>query len=77
MKITITCICGKKIEFESLSVEFTQSDECKKWMAEHQPHTPTKGNWEWEISSGYGGYRCSNCGTWVYEREPRRCKCDE
>lgn len=39
MKITCKCDCGSEFEFYTISVEFAQSDECKKWMAEHQPHT--------------------------------------
>ena len=34
-------------------------------------------NWVFERSSGYAGYRCSKCGTWVYEDELRKCECDK
>ncbi len=32
--------------------------------------------WKFERSSGYAGYRCQNCGTWVYsDRTQDGCKC--
>jgi len=34
-------------------------------------------NWKAEISSGYDGFRCQNCATWVYELEDKRCECDD
>ena len=42
------------------------STECKSRYA----------NWEFEYSSGYPGYRCKNCGTWVYEVDTRICECN-
>jgi len=35
-----------------------------------------KGDWRFERSSGYAGYRCQKCGTWVYENIARKCDCD-
>lgn len=32
-------------------------------------------NWVFERSSGYAGYRCSACGTWVYSEQLKECKC--
>lgn len=29
-----------------------------------------------ERSSGYAGYRCITCGTWLYENEVKFCDCD-
>ena len=36
-----------------------------------------KGEWFFELSSGYAGYRCNVCGHWVYEDAERKCNCDE
>lgn len=36
-----------------------------------------KGLWNFERSSGYAGFRCSQCGTWVYHNEKKVCKCKE
>lgn len=36
-----------------------------------------KGNWVQERSSGYLGYRCTVCGTWIYENQPRICDCKQ
>ena len=33
--------------------------------------------WVPEISSGFEGYRCFECGTWVYENAELTCSCDE
>ena len=35
-----------------------------------------KGNWVFERSSGYAGYRCTRCATWIYEGQPKQCNCD-
>lgn len=38
----------------------------------------SKGLWKQEYSSGYNGYRCINCATWVYATEDIRfCNCDK
>ena len=31
--------------------------------------------WVHEISSGYAGYRCRKCGTWVFNGETLICNC--
>lgn len=31
--------------------------------------------WKFEISSGYAGWRCTECGTWVYDDKPKVCSC--
>ena len=36
----------------------------------------SKGDWYFERSSGYPGYRCVKCATWVYENKTLRCDCD-
>jgi hypothetical protein len=36
----------------------------------------TKGDWKFERSSGYGGFRCQKCYTWLYENRKLICKCD-
>lgn len=33
--------------------------------------------WVPEVSSGFEGYRCFDCGTWVYENAELVCSCDE
>lgn len=33
-------------------------------------------NWVFENSSGYAGFRCTNCATWIYQGKPFLCKCD-
>lgn len=45
------------------------------------PATPsydakTKGDWVFERSSGYAGYRCRTCATWIYANTEYKCKCD-
>ena len=49
----------------------------------YKPNNQTKiikeesaGNWIFERSSGYAGWRCTKCGTWVYIEQPKRCDCD-
>lgn len=34
-------------------------------------------NWVFERSSGYAGYRCTKCATWVYMGQPLRCSCNK
>lgn len=34
-------------------------------------------NWVVSISSGFAGYRCTKCHTWVYNSEPRKCNCNK
>ncbi len=39
----------------------------------------SESNWFFERSSGYAGYRCVKCGTWVYANqypEKQKFKCD-
>lgn len=36
----------------------------------------SNGKWVFERSSGYAGYRCEKCATWIYENQKRECKCD-
>lgn len=31
--------------------------------------------WQFERSSGYAGFRCSNCGVWIYMNEKPECDC--
>jgi len=31
--------------------------------------------WVFERSSGYAGWRCQECSTWVYDSTPRKCNC--
>lgn len=31
--------------------------------------------WVFERSSGYAGFRCIYCATWVYNYQPKICKC--
>lgn len=37
----------------------------------------SKSNWIFERSSGYAGFRCHTCATWVYAEAPRECKCND
>ena len=32
-------------------------------------------NWEFERSSGFAGYRCKKCYTWIYAGKPFVCEC--
>lgn len=36
-----------------------------------------KSNWIFERSSGYAGWRCTKCYTWVYDGEQLKYDCDE
>jgi hypothetical protein len=36
----------------------------------------SKGDWEFEISSGFDGYRCQKCKTWIYANQKLKCDCD-
>ncbi len=36
-----------------------------------------KGSWVFERSSGYAGYRCQKCATWIYDSANKTCKCDD
>lgn len=33
-------------------------------------------NWKFERSSGYAGYRCQKCSTWLYEDNLLICSCE-
>lgn len=35
-----------------------------------------KGNWIFEISSGFDGYRCQKCQNWVYKDNKKECSCE-
>lgn len=37
----------------------------------------TKGDWIFAHSSGYDGYRCTKCATWVYAGDKKECECDK
>ena len=41
----------------------------------YRAHAP-KGEWQFERSSGYDGYRCQECCTWKHENQLRTCDCD-
>lgn len=32
--------------------------------------------WIHDRSSGYDGFRCADCGVWIYANEAKRCNCD-
>lgn len=36
-----------------------------------------KNDWIFEVSSGYNGYRCKNCSTWIYEFDEKICNCNK
>ena len=52
--------------------------EMKNEMAQKNNVTmiPSRGDWKEEISSGYKGFRCKRCATWIYDNQERRCECD-
>lgn len=33
-------------------------------------------SWEFERQSGYNGYRCKQCGHWIYSGAPFECVCN-
>lgn len=33
------------------------------------------GSWQFERSSGFAGYRCQDCATWVHANKPQVCDC--
>lgn len=37
----------------------------------------SRGKWESARSSGYDGFRCSKCATWVYSNQVLKCDCDK
>lgn len=41
------------------------------------PEQPPKGEWVFERSSGFAGYRCQKCQTWVYAEKKKKCCCDD
>ena len=48
--------------------------DCLSWV---EIPLESKGDWHFERSSGYAGYRCSRCGHWVYDNASKTCNCDE
>jgi hypothetical protein len=61
--------------------EFQINDFIEKEGKEFEGETidtelKSKGNWEFERSSGYPGYRCQTCMKWVYSHEVPKCNCD-
>ena len=37
----------------------------------------SQGDWVFERSSGYAGFRCTRCSTWRYANDAKRCNCDK
>lgn len=52
--------------------------EMKNGMAQENniPLIRARGIWNESISSGYNGFLCKRCGTWVYANMEKRCDCD-
>ena len=48
--------------------------DCLKWK---DVVFESKGDWHFERSSGYPGFRCETCGDWVYEYKDKVCSCDD
>lgn len=52
-------------------------------LDEHRINCPhfniiiTKGSWICCESSGYDGYKCIKCGTWIYKNDHLKCICDK
>ena len=47
-----------------------------EWEHLHESDMPSKGDWIYELSSGYSGYRCKKCRTWIYSMRLQQCECD-
>jgi hypothetical protein len=45
------------------------------WYATNE-NPQIKGDWVFEISSGFDGFRCTKCKTWIYSDQHKKCKCD-
>ncbi len=58
-------------------------DENSGWWEKEREFYPhdlkpkVRGNWEFERSSGYAGWRCKACATWVYNGQPLVCDCNK
>lgn len=39
--------------------------------------TQDNNKWIFERSSGYAGYRCQECYTWIYANQEKTCKCNK
>ena len=53
--------------------------EDNKWLHGTPPEdalTTLYDNWVYEESSGYHGWRCRKCGTWIRDGQPLYCKCN-
>lgn len=49
------------------------------WNAKNifQRDIEKKSNWIFERQSGFAGYRCLTCGTWVYNHQEQICECNK
>ena len=66
----LRCLAEMK-ERGILSSELIIHDKAKDFK-----YRGAKGDWVFEESSGYAGYRCKKCGKWEYLDKELRCDCD-
>jgi hypothetical protein len=72
------CLCifwniGKEIVLFDKNSGEVLTTNYMSWIATNEKQST--GDWIFERSSGYAGYRCRKCGTWVYENTRKKCNC--
>jgi len=62
-----------------IRLEWTEAikDLIDKEFGNKESKKESKGAWHFEISSGYDGWRCDKCATWVYDGDDLICDCDK
>ena len=63
-------------EAKALAVKIRTTPPTLEQAGELQASKPAAGKWISVRSSGYDGYRCEVCATFVYADNERKCRCD-
>lgn len=61
-----------KLEWQEMVKKIIDKEFCNK-----ENKKESKGTWHFEVSSGYDGWRCDKCATWVYDGKALVCDCDK
>lgn len=55
----------------------TAYDNWRHKTTTHLEEPCSVGRWMFERSSGFAGWRCEVCATWIYNYKPLICSCDK
>jgi len=66
-------------EFGYYDPDTTQEEDVTAWFNAAERYIKClnpKGDWVFQRSSGFAGYRCRKCAVWVYADNIKVCNCD-